>query len=244
MRFRDYWNIFSKRWWVIVLVAAAACASSFAYAKLQTPVYRSEVVLTVSPSRIDYGLTLTVNDLLTQYQMELSSRHLAGVVNDDLKLDLPPETLLSKVKVQAVSNGYLLDMTVDDTDPNRARDIAYDWAQKFIEEHDALMAPIDPSQRIIIQLLDKPLSGTLFFPKTKQYVMAAGVLGVVVGAVLAFLLEYLDDSLKTTDDVERYISLPVVGMIPTAANGAVPTARSNGHSKAGLIGGRRSWLKS
>jgi capsular polysaccharide biosynthesis protein len=239
LQFRDYWTIFSKRWWLIVLVAAAACASSFVYAKLQTPIYRSEAQLTVTPSRVDYNLVLVIDNLLTQYQQQLLSRHLAQVVNDNLKLDLPNDTLLSKVRVSAVSNGFLLDMTVDDTDPNRAQSIAQVWAQQFIEEHQADMAPLDPHDRIEIKLLDKPLPGALFFPKTKQYVLAAGVLGLIVGAVLAFVLEYLDDTLKTPEDVERFTSLPVVGSIPVAADVTHPAARVNGRAKDGVLGGRR-----
>lgn len=244
MQFRDYWRIFSKRWWLIVLVAGVAGVVSYVYAKVQTPVYRSEVQLSVAPSRLDYGLTLVIDNLLTQYQMQLDSRHLAEQVDQDLKLDRPVDSLLSQVKVQAVSNGYYLDMTVDDTDPNLARDIAYQWAQRFIEEHQADMAPLDPQDRIEIKILDKPLPGSLFFPKTKQYVLAAGVLGAVVGAVLAFLLEYLDDTLKTSEDVERFLSLPVVGAVPTAGAALVPTATSNGHAKTGIMGGRRLWQKS
>jgi len=239
VQIRDYWLIFSKRWWLIVLVAAAASLSSYAYSKLQTPIYRSEVQLTVAPSRLDYGLTLVIDNLLTQYQQQLLTRDLATKVNDTLKLDKPVDTLLSKVKVSAVSNGYLLDITVDDTDPNNARDIAIVWAQKFIERHQADQAPLDPANRIEITMLDKPLPGTLFFPKTKQYVLAAGVLGLVVGAVLAFLLEYLDDTLKTSDDVERFTELPVVGSIPIATELSLPASKANGRAWVGLIGGRR-----
>ncbi len=239
MHIRDYWLIFSKRWWLIALVAAAAAASSFVYCRLQTPIYRSEVQLTVAPSRLDYGLTLVIDNLLTQYQQQLLTRNLADQVNTTLKLDKPVDALLGKVKVSAISNGYLLDITVDDTDPNNARDIALVWAQKFIEEHQAAMAPLDPQDRIDIELLDKPLPGTVFFPKTKQYVLAAGVIGLVVGAVLAFLLEYLDDSLKTSDDVERLTRLPVVGMIPSTVGVDLSPAKSNGRVRGSLIGGRR-----
>jgi capsular polysaccharide biosynthesis protein len=218
LQIRDYWLIFSKRWWLILLVAAAACASSFGYSKLQTPIYRAEVELTVAPSRLDYGLTLVIENILTQYQQQLLTRNLASIVDDNLKLDLPIDTLLGKVKVQAVSNGYLLDITVDDADPNRARDIAYVWAQKFIEQHQAEMAPLNPQDRIEITMLDNPIPGTLYFPKTKQYVLGAGVLGLVVGAVLAFVLEYLDDTLKTAEDVERFTGLTLVGAIPVASD--------------------------
>lgn len=240
MQIRDYWLVLSKRWWLIVLVAVASCASSYLYSHFQTPIYRSEVNLTVQPSSFDYGLSLVVETMLTQYQQQLLTHQLAEQVDEDLKLDLPPDKLLSEVKVSAVTNGYLLDITVDDTDPNRAHDIALTWANDFIQKHQADMAPLQPSSRITIQLLDKPTPGTLFFPKTKQYVLAAGVLGLVVGTVLAFLLEYLDDTLKTSDDVERILTLPVVGAIPHLADMAMAGGvATEGRTRSARKGGRR-----
>lgn len=237
MRFRDYWLIFSKRWWLILLVAIAASASSFAYSRLQTPIYRSEVRLAVAPSRLDYGLTLVIENVLTQYQQKLLTRNLATKVDDDLKLDLPVAKLLSRVKVSAETNGDLLDISVDDVEPNRAAAIANDWAEKFIEQNQAEMAQRDPQERIDVTMLDKPLPGDLAFPKTKQYVAAAFVLGLVIGAVLAFLLEYLDDTLKTPEDVERFIGLPLVGSIPIATEIALPSP--NGRAKVGVMQGHR-----
>jgi capsular polysaccharide biosynthesis protein len=236
LQFRDYWSIFSKRWWLILLVAFAASAASFVYCRLQTPVYRAEVRLAATPSRLDYGLTLVIDNMLTQYQQKLLTRKLASEVDSDLKLDLPVQKLLSRVRVSAEMNGYLLDVTVDDVEPNRAAAIANDWAEKFIEQHQAEMAQADPQDRIEITMLDQPLPGDLFFPKTKQYVAAAGVLGLVIGAVLAFLLEYLDDTLRTPEDVERLTGLPLVGSIPIATEVALPSP--NGRAKAGAIRGQ------
>ncbi len=44
----------------------------------------------------------------------------------------------------------------------------------------------------------------------------AGVLGLMLGMFLVFLLEYLDNTIKTPEDVERYLGLPVIGTIPMA----------------------------
>ncbi|MGH2461265.1 MAG: YveK family protein, partial [Chloroflexota bacterium] len=174
---------------------------------------------------------------LTQYQLELLTRDLAQQVDQDLKLDLPVEKLLSRVHVSAVSNGYILDVTVDDGDARRAGDIANDWAQRFVQQQQAAMAQADPQNRIEVTVLDTPLPGTLFFPKTKQYVVAAGLLGLVVGAALAFVLDYLDDTLRTPEEVERFTGLPLVGSIPTAAEISLP--HSNGKATAGVIRGHR-----
>lgn len=229
MQIRDYWSIISKRWWLILLVAAAAVGVTVGYAKIQTPSYRATVKLTVTPSRYDYGLTMVVEGLLRQYSQRFMTDKLAGVVNDRLQLMLPTEKLRSKIKVSPVSEDYMLVVTIDDPDPNRARDIAFVWADEFVKEQQVLMAPVAPTDRIEISILDKPLPGDLFFPKTKQLAVAAAALGLVLGLVLAFLLEYLDDTLKSAEDVERYLALPVLGSIPSA--GASDFAASGAHDR-------------
>jgi hypothetical protein len=42
----------------------------------------------------------------------------------------------------------------------------------------------------------------------------AALLGLVIGVGLAFFIEYLDTSVKTLDDVERYLQIPVLAVIP------------------------------
>ena len=229
MQIRDYWSIISKRWWLILLVAAVAAGVTVGYAKLQQPSYRATVKLTVTPSRYDYGLTMVVEGLLRQYSQRFQTDKLAGVVNERLQLMMPTDKLRSKIKVSPVSEDYMLVVTIDDADPNRARDIAFVWADEFVKEQQVLMAPVAPTDRIEIAILDKPLPGDLFFPKTQQLAIAAVALGLVLGLVLAFLLEYLDDTLKTNEDVERYLGLPVLGSIPSV--GAGDLASTSAHDR-------------
>lgn len=205
----------SRRWWIIAIVATVATASSIGFSYLQTPLYRSEVKLTVSPSRLDYGLTLVIENLLRQYSQQLQTNKIASAVNESLDLDLSAEKLLGKVKVAAVSEDYMLVMTVDDTDPNRARDIAHTWANEFVNQQQIRMAPVDPRDRIDVDLLDLPKDGTLFFPRKTQIAIAASVLGLLIGGLVAFVLDYMDDTIKSGNEVEHYIGLTVLGALPT-----------------------------
>jgi len=41
-----------------------------------------------------------------------------------------------------------------------------------------------------------------------------GILGIMLGVMLVFFMEYMDNTIKTTDDIERYLGLPVLGLIP------------------------------
>ena len=232
MQLKDYWAVISKRWWLILLVAVAATAASVVFSKLQEPVYRATIKLTVTPSRYDYGLTMVIENLLRQYSERLRTNKIAEAVNERLKLDLQVEKLKGKVKVSPVSEDYILMVTVDDSDPNRAAEIAYAWTDEFVKQQQILMAPVNPTDRIEVSILDRPLPGELYYPKTRQFAMAAAALGLVIGLLLAFLLEYLDDTLKTADDVERYTSLPVLGAIPTVG---APAATSGGRAASATV---------
>ena len=51
-------------------------------------------------------------------------------------------------------------------------------------------------------------------PKVTAYMALAAVVGLVMGVGLAFFIEYLDTSVKTLEDVERYLQIPVLAVIP------------------------------
>ena len=66
------------------------------------------------------------------------------------------------------------------------------------------VAVIDPGR-----LLDKP-----FKPKTLRDLALAAVLGLTLGVGLSFLLEHLDDSIQSVDDLEQVCRLPSLGIVP------------------------------
>lgn len=59
-------------------------------------------------------------------------------------------------------------------------------------------------------------------PDIRLNLFIAGLLGLVLGVLAALLLEALDESLVTPDDVEQKLSLPVLGVAPLLAKGETP----------------------
>ncbi|NLH31741.1 MAG: hypothetical protein GX475_07910 [Firmicutes bacterium] len=55
-------------------------------------------------------------------------------------------------------------------------------------------------------------------PRTKLNIAIGGVLGLFLGVGLAFLLEFLDNTINTKEDVEKVLALPVIGQIPEINN--------------------------
>jgi polysaccharide biosynthesis transport protein len=91
------------------------------------------------------------------------------------------------------------------------------------------IAVIDPGR-----LPDKP-----FKPKTSRDLALAVVLGLTLGVGLAFVLEHLDDSIKSLDDLEKACSLPSLGILPLiATNSKRAISRKE---KSGLLGVMRNF---
>lgn len=57
------------------------------------------------------------------------------------------------------------------------------------------------------------------YPNTKRSVIAAALTGLALSIILAFLLEHLDNTIKTADDVEKRLQLPVLGLVPQLKSG-------------------------
>jgi capsular exopolysaccharide synthesis family protein len=55
-------------------------------------------------------------------------------------------------------------------------------------------------------------------PNIPGKILYATVIGLLIGAGLAFFLEYLDNTIKTSEDVEQILRLPSFGMVPTISN--------------------------
>lgn len=215
MQLREYVDAIYKRWWIIALVAISATVCSFVFSKLQAPVYRSSVVM-INTARIDWGATMTTQILLRQQEEQLKTVALASKVSERMKLDLSPDRILDMIKTKPYVDSITVRVDVEDLDPERARKIALGYGQIFEEEKAAEYALVAPENRVRVSMLEEPRTGVLVRPNTKMNTAAGAILGLLLGLVIVIALEYLDDSLKTPEDVSRYLSMPTLGLIPTA----------------------------
>lgn len=234
MLLRDYGRVITRRWWLFLLFALIGAGSAYGFSKLQTPLYRSTAKLYIQPSRMDYGQTLVIQNLIRSYSQQISSERFLGQVSSNLKLDLNPGALRGKVNVTGTADNFMIQIDVDDPNPAIAQRISIALAQAFVDENQRRMLPLAPSDRIDVGISDSPLPGTLTQPKTAVNTIAGFALGLLLGVLLAFVLEYLDDTIKEVDGVDRFIALPTLGTIPRFVQ-----RDSDGASKsprAGLLG--------
>jgi capsular polysaccharide biosynthesis protein len=232
VQLKDYLLVVRKNLWLIALTAFATAASALIFARLQTPIYRSSVVLEVT-GRLDYGTGLAINNQLRQVSNRLQTVNLAGEVDRRYQFDLGPERLLEKIHTQAFPDTVSIQIDVDDTDPTRARQIARGFAEVFVEREAALMEGVAQQERRVITMLDEPKPPRLYWPQWRVFALSGLILGLILGLLVAFVRDYLDDSVKTAEDVERYLGLTTLGSIPRLPSGPASPAALQAPARRG-----------
>ncbi len=215
MRISDYWNVLVKRWPVLLVLVVVTALSSYVYSKLLTKVYRATSTVAVTSERFDNGQMLAAQQLLSVYAKLIARDELVKRVDDQLKLDLDPLVLKGHIKVTPISESLLEQIDVDDSDPTRAADIANGLANAFIQEITDQQQALQAQERVLLTLVDPAHPPTApNRPKTRVNVAVGALVGLILGLVAAFGLDALDDSIKTAEDVDEVLRLPVLGVIP------------------------------
>lgn len=210
---RQAFEILRKRWWIVVLVVATAAASAMIYARTQPPLYRSSIRLEVS-ARFDNGQQLALERMLPQLAQRVRTTDVAREVDSRGRFDLGPEAILAKLRAEPIVQGGQIHVEADDVDPARAEAIVLEAARVFEEQHAARNQGVPSQDRAIVSILDRPTGARLVWPLTRVILAAAVVLGLLVGGGVAYVIDYLDDTIKGVADVERGLGLTTLGLIP------------------------------
>jgi capsular polysaccharide biosynthesis protein len=199
---------------MIIALALLTAVAAFGFSKMQTPVYESNLRLLVRPARTDFGQSQAARELLGNYEQWMRSSYRAQAVIDQLQLDMTAGELLGDVSVASDRLGLVLQMTVENTDPNLANDIARTWGNLLIQWQKEENDKNRQEDRITIELQDEPQAG-LESPQTKINTAAGFVFGALLGLILIFVLEWVESGvIRRTQDIDRYLDIPVVGSIP------------------------------
>lgn len=130
------------RWlWLILLVGVLASAAGYIFSRMQTPYYRAVTTVLVSEgayrSATDSALVMYTNQQLAKtYAEMLTKKPLLDAVAKKLGL----EKISASVSVAPVKDTQLLAITVEDTNPVRAADIANTLASVFSNQLAGLQA--------------------------------------------------------------------------------------------------------
>lgn len=212
MNLVDYGRILWRRGWMMVLLALIAAGSAYVLSFQQTPVYRSTQKVLIQPSRNDLGLTEATTRLLNSYVVYLDSELIAARVIDALRLDMTPGQLKSNVTIAPDPLRFTIQIDVDLPDGDLANDVARTWGEMLVQYRNEQNQTVRREDRIDA-LLPDVARYELLRPRPIINALAGAILGVLLGGIIIFVLEYLESSVvRRRDDIER--DIPVLAAIP------------------------------
>ncbi|MEI2362892.1 YveK family protein [Priestia megaterium] len=215
---RELFAVLRKRLWLIVLITIiAATVSAVISFFVLTPVYQSKTQILVNQAKSDEQLyntqaVQTNIQLINTYNDIITSPAILDKVIKELKLDESAQSLKGQIQVTSSEYSQVAQIAVQDTSAKRATDIANTTASVFQKEVPKIMN-VDN-----VSVLSKATLGESASPVKPQPLMnvaIAIVVGLMAGIGLSFLLEYLDNTVKTEQDIENLLELPVMGVVTT-----------------------------
>lgn len=214
MNLMDYVNIVLRRGWIMLLLAVIAAGSAFVLSKQQTPVYRSTQRVLMQPTRADLGLTEASKTLLGNHVAWLDSEFRAQEIIDRLHLDMTPAQLKSAVTIASDPLNLTIQIDADMPDGDLANDVAREWGNRLIEYRNEENQRARREDHINASLQDNARY-TLLRPQPVINTIAGAILGLLLGGVIVFILEYLESSVvRSRDDLERSAGIPVLATVP------------------------------
>lgn len=218
MDIKDFFSIFFKRIWVIIVIplTAVAISSYLSFFALDN-VYESDTTLYVINKKVDIHGPIAYNDLMVgqqlvnDYRELLKSRTVTGSTIEKLRLteELTPAQLADKINIGTKNDTRVIQIKVKDKNPERSSDIANTLGEVFIKKAVEIMKVENVN---IIDRAEIPQKRSS--PRPLINILIAFMAGLILSMGIAFLAEYLDDNIKTSEDVEKYLDLTVVAIIP------------------------------
>lgn len=203
-----------QRIWIVLLVVFVSVSAAVGIGLYQTPTYEASIKVLVGQRQ---GLTETPGDVvglqqLTQTMAEVAhTRTVANAVIQELGLGMTAEEFLENMSVEQIAETQVIEISFVDTDPGEASRVANAIGDEFSDQvsrvsQSANSITATSWERAIAP--DSPASPNLILN-----VLLALILGSMLGVGLALLLEHLDDSWRSPEEVEQVVGVPTFGVI-------------------------------
>jgi capsular polysaccharide biosynthesis protein len=227
MRPEEYLLIVLRRWWLVVLAAIVAAAIAFVYTNNQPTTYQTSTQLMAVAQPPDYWLDLYAKNRLSSYMSLINNWDFVASALKTANLNVDPSQVMGKLALGHNPDANTVQIVMTDTDPKRAASVVNALADAFVAKSAAddqqviknYSSPTTqtPAGTVQILKLETPSAPTTpTGPRVKLNTAAAALLGIVFGVILTFVVEYFDDTLRSEDDVDRYLELPTLVGIPRA----------------------------
>ena len=220
----DLLNHLKKKCWIVLAAFLAFAVGGFLFTKLFiTPQYVASTRIYVLNRGSENGLVSSdyqiSNYMVSDYTVLITGRNVTSKVISELDLNISDSQLAHMISVTSPANTRILQISVTDTDPARAADIA-NAIRRIASEQIKEIADADAVNLVYEAVIPQAPSA----PSAMKNTALAAILGVVAAVGILSVLYITDDTIRTEEDVERYLNITVMGVMPMSSDlGSVPT---------------------
>ena len=211
----ELFDYFLKRALYIFITIIACLVIGLTYTIfLKEPKYKSDVnVIIVNKDKQTTSLQsdLAANQKLAATYRELvCSRRILNQVIDNLDLNYSIGQLQQMISVVNVNDTEIIKITVSSSEPKEAKVIANETAKIFQDE----VKDIYNLENVSIvdeAILAKEPYNISIIKESVIYI----ALGMVLSCGVIFVIYYFDNTIKSIDQVEKRLGVPVIGTVPS-----------------------------
>lgn len=214
---KNYMNVIFKKLWIVLLIpfitVAAAAGLTF---YLMEPEYEASTTIFINGNNFDSTIPIMYEDILISqmltkdYKELIKSRSVTKAVLDQLAITgLTPDDLAKKISVELKNETRILEIKLVDTDPRRAQLLADKLSNVFIEKIKDLMKVENIEVVDSAEIPESPIS-----PNPYLNIAIALVTGIFLALCIILIMDYVDDTVKTAEDIVKQLGLTVLGTIP------------------------------
>ena len=220
MDLRKIMHIIKKRILMIfgITVTCTALAAVLSFYVMK-PVYEAKTSVIISKPMSEttaqtYNDVLMYQDLVKTYSEIAKSKSVAKLAAKKLDNKYTAIQIQRSADVTPQTNTQMLTISVQNGNAQDAKAIVEAISEAFIQES----AAVYPSNNAIKVMDEAELPETPVKPNKGLNIAIGLFLGMIVSGSLAFMLEFMDKTIKTEEDVAKYLKdLPVIGIIPKVA---------------------------
>ncbi len=246
MDLRDYLSILRARWVLIAPSTLTVVALAAVLTWTATPQYASSSRLFISTSgstddaQANQGGQFSLQRVKS-YADLLTGQEIARRVVADLDLEDSPLALSKQISAAWTVDTVILKVTVTDPSPERAKLLANAVSDQFVSFVAELETPPGKDQATIKATIVDPASEPTVpvSPNPKRNIGLGLILGLLLGAGLAVLRDTLDTSVKTIQQLEEILDVPILGAIPYDSEAVDNPLITDTHTYAPRIEGFR-----
>lgn len=218
----DLLYVLIKRWKLIIAVTLMSVViSGLVSVYVIEPQYETFTTLMLGKQTdfngesagYNYQDVLFNQRLVKTYSEIAKSKTVLYEVINNLDLDTNYGQLKNRITVSLLNETEIIKISVSGSQPEKIQAIANEMAIVFMDDVSEIM------QFDNVHVIDyAEIPHAPFEPRIFLNICIAGVLGLMVSVGYVFLIEFLDQTIKTPDEIRDQYGIPVLGIIPIEDN--------------------------